>query len=185
MGKQFDGLSEAHQRFIADQHMFFVGTAARDGRVSLSPKGMGGLHVAGPNRIVWRNLTGSGNETAGHLRLVNRMTLMWCAFEGRPEIMRCYGSARTVTPDDADWQALDAHFPPDVGARQIFDMSVNLVQTSCGYAVPLFDYRGERDVLAHWARDKGQAGIATYWDERNGRTIDGFETGTGKHGGPA
>ena len=112
--------------------MFFVATAAPDGRVNLSPKGMDSLRVAGPNRILWRNLTGSGNETAGHLKALNRITLMWCSFALRPLILRAYGSARTISPVDADWAELNRRFPRGPGARQIFDVAVDLVQTSCG-----------------------------------------------------
>ena len=176
MAKQFDSIEADHRAFIEAQHIFFVGSAAATGHVNVSPKGMDSLRVMGPDRIVWRNLTGSGNETAGHLRLVNRMTLMWCGFEKRPMILRAYGTARTLHPRDADFAALNAAFPDSVGARQIYDMRVDLVQTSCGYAVPFYDYAGERDVLAKWADNKGPDGIADYWVERNQQTIDGLPT---------
>ena len=176
MAKQFDQISDDLAAFIGAQHMFFVGSAAQDGRVNISPKGMDSLRVMGPNRIVWRNLTGSGNETAGHLASVNRMTLMWCGFEQRPMILRTYGKARTLHPRDADFADLNAQFPLSHAARQIYDLSVDLVQTSCGYAVPFMDYAGERDVLAKWAEDKGPEGVATYWTTRNAQTIDGFDT---------
>lgn len=177
MAKQFDAIADAHQAFIEDQHIFFVGTAAETGRVNVSPKGMDSLRVLGPNRIIWRNLTGSGNETAGHLARVNRMTLMWCSFEKRPQIMRCYGTARTLQEGDADFAALDALFPNDPGARQVFDMQVEMLQTSCGYAVPFMEFQSDREVLAHWSADKGPDGIRQYWHEKNRTTIDGFETG--------
>jgi hypothetical protein len=154
-----------------------VGSAAETGRVNVSPKGMDSLRVAGANRIIWRNLTGSGNETAGHLRRVNRMTLMWCGFETRPLILRAYGTARTIHPDDPDWAALDGAFAPHAGARQVYDMTVDLVQTSCGYAVPFMDYAGERGVLDRWTEDKGDAGIREYWASTNAETIDGMPTG--------
>ncbi|WP_299148713.1 pyridoxamine 5'-phosphate oxidase family protein [uncultured Tateyamaria sp.] len=176
MAKQFDQISDDLAAFIAAQHMFFVGSAAQDGRVNISPKGMDSLRVLGPNRIIWRNLTGSGNETAGHLASVNRMTLMWCGFEVRPMVLRTYGSAHTLHPRDAEFADLNTHFPPSHGARQIYDLSIDLVQTSCGYAVPFMDYAGERDVLAKWADDKGPEGIKAYWATRNTQTIDGFDT---------
>lgn len=177
MARQFPGLDADHVAFIAAQHIFFVGSAASDGQVNVSPKGMDSLRVLDPNRILWRNLTGSGNETAGHLRLVNRLTLMWCSFGPRPLILRAYGRARVIHRRDPDWTGFDARFSPDVGARQIFDMEVTLVQTSCGYAVPVMDFRAERDTLAVWADKKGEAGMAAYWDEKNSATIDGFPTG--------
>lgn len=179
MAKQFDALTDDHTAFIAAQHICFVATAAPAGRVNLSPKGMDTVRILSPVRLIWRNLTGSGNETAGHLRLANRMTVMWCSFDARPVILRTYGTARTVTPSDPDWHDLDGNFPPDLGARQVYDLSIDLVQTSCGYAVPFMDFVGDRPVLAEWAEDKGPDGIADYWTTRNGTTIDGYPTGTG------
>lgn len=176
MATQFDALSDVLTRFIKAQHIFFCATAAECGRVNVSPKGMDSLRVLGPNRIIWRNLTGSGNETAGHLAQVNRMTLMWCGFEKKPMILRCYGTARTLHPRDEDFTEMNAHFPASNGARQIYDVSVDLVQTSCGYAVPFMDYAGERDTLANWAENKGPDGIADYWRDRNQSTMDGAPT---------
>ncbi len=176
MAKQFDRITDDHRAFIAAQHMFFCGTAADEGRVNISPKGMDSLRVMGPNRIIWRNLSGSGNETAAHLLRINRMTLMWCGFETRPMIMRAYGTARVLHPRDRDFDDLNATFPHDNGARQIFDMTVDLLQTSCGYAVPFFDYQGERDVLAKWAQDNGRDGIKAKWARDNQHSIDGLPT---------
>jgi hypothetical protein len=137
---------------------------------------MDALRVLAPNRIVWLNLTGSGNETAGHIAQVNRMTLMWCSFTRQPLILRCYGSARVIHRDGTGWDDVYALFPPDAGARQIYDVSVDLVQTSCGFAVPFMDYVADRPVLRDWASQKGDA-IPAYWAEKNRRTIDGFDTG--------
>ncbi|APE43101.1 pyridoxamine 5'-phosphate oxidase [Sulfitobacter alexandrii] len=176
MAKQFDSISADHRQFIEAQHIFFCGTAAAEGRVNVSPKGMDSLRVLDPNRIVWRNLTGSGNETAAHLAQVNRMTLMWCGFETRPMILRAYGSARTLHPRDHAFAELNAAFPPDPGARQIYDLTVDLVQTSCGFAVPFFDHKAPREVLRKWSEDKGPDGVAAYWRERNLNSIDGLPT---------
>lgn len=177
MGKQFDRLSLSHQAFIAGQHLFFVATAAATGRVNTSPKGMQSLRVLGPNRIIWRNSTGSGNETAGHLLSDPRMTLMWCSFDAQPMILRCYGTARAIHRDDAGWAAVNADFPPDPAARQIYEMQIGLVQTSCGFGVPRMAYEAERPDAADWAAGKGPEGIRAYWAERNRTTIDGFPTG--------
>ena len=176
MAQQFDALSDALQHFITEQHMFFCGTAAEEGRVNLSPKDMESLRVLGPNRIIWRNLTGSGNETAAHLARANRMTLMWCSFTTRPMILRVYGSARTLHPRDVDFAALNAQFPESFAARQIYDLTLDLVQTSCGYNVPFFEHQGPRDTLKKWTQDKGPDGITTYWQERNQHNIDGLPT---------
>ena len=176
MAKQFDSLSDDHSAFIAAQHIFFCGTAAEDGRVNVSPKGMDSLRVLSPNRIIWRNLTGSGNETAGHLAKVNRMTLMWCGFEKRPMIMRTFGSAKTLHADNVGFDELNKLFAQSDGARQIYDMQIDLVQTSCGYAVPYYDHAGHRDTLEKWTDDRGPEQIRTFWRERNLETIDGFPT---------
>src|SRR6476661_9697368 len=148
MAKQFASLEAPHVALIEESAIFFVATAAEDGHVNLSPKGRDSVRVAGPNRILWRNLTGSGNETAAHLRRVNRMTLMWCSFTTRPVILRAYGTASVTHAGEPGWEDLNALFPPDLGARQVFDVAVDLVQTSCGYAVPFMDFRAERDTLA-------------------------------------
>lgn len=177
MGTQFDALSDQHIAFIGKQHLFFTGTAGPKGKVNISPKGMDSLCVLGPNRILWLNFTGSGNETAGHLAQNNRMTLMWCSFTKQPIILRAYGTARTIHPRDTDWAEFAGHFPQDLGMRQIYDMSIDMVQKSCGYAVPYFDHAGDRDTLKSWARDKGEDGIPAYWAERNALTLDGMPTG--------
>lgn len=178
MAKQFDRIEDDHRRFIEAQHMFFVGTAGPDGHVNVSPKGMDALRVMGPNRILWRNLTGSGNETAGHLRQVNRMTLMWCSFEKRPLILRAYGTARTIHRLDDEWEALNGLFPEELHARQVYDMEVSLMQTSCGYAVPFMDFVEDRDTLTKWAEAQGPAAMPAYWRKKNALTLDGAPTGT-------
>ncbi|MFK7754167.1 MAG: pyridoxamine 5'-phosphate oxidase family protein [Sedimentitalea sp.] len=177
MAKQFDHIDAAQQKFIQEQHMFFVASAAPEGRVNMSPKGMDSLCITGPNTVLWMNLTGSGNETAGHLALSPRMTLMWCSFTTRPMIMRCYGTARAVHEGDPDWEALKAQFPDHRSARQVYEMTVDLVQTSCGYAVPFMDYAGERDTMQKWVDGKSDAQLRDYWRDRNTETIDGLPTG--------
>ncbi len=139
MATQYEQISERLRRFIEEQQMFFVGTAAPDGRVNVSPKGLDSLRVLGPNRVAWLNGTGSGNETAAHLLRNPRITVMFCAFEGKPLILRLYGTARAVHEGDADWDDLAGQFPPMRGARNVFDVAVDLVQTSCGFGVPLYE----------------------------------------------
>ena len=177
MGDRFSSIEPPYQRFIEAQHLFFVATAAADGRVNVSPKGMDSLRVLGPNRIVWRNMTGSGNETAGDLPQVNRMTLMWCGFERQPMIYRAFGTAKTVHPRDEEWEELNGLFEPHFAARQVYDMAVDLTQKSCGYAVPFYEHKGDRDTLLKWSEDKGPDGIAEYWRDRNAETLDGAPTG--------
>ncbi|MHA6263973.1 pyridoxamine 5'-phosphate oxidase family protein [Arenibacterium sp. CAU 1754] len=177
MAKQFDRIETQHQKFIEAQHMFFSGSAGPDGRVNISPKGMESLRILGSNRIIWMNLTGSGNETAGHLLEHPRMTLMWCSFTTQPLILRCFGTARTLHPTDANWADLAPHFPPHRSARQIFDVDVDMVQTSCGYAVPFMDYVCERDTMQKWVESKSDDELRAYWVEKNNETIDGKPTG--------
>lgn len=174
MAEQFDALKTEHSDFIAQQPVFFVGTAASDGRVNVSPKGMDSLRVLGPNRIAWLNLTGSGNETAGHVARENRMTLMWCSFSKSPLILRCYGTARTSLFEDAEWDELYANFAATAGARQIFDMTIDLVQTSCGWAVPQMEMVSERKILRQFAEARGVDGARGEWETANRETIDGF-----------
>ena len=176
MAQQYDSLSEKLITFIKSQKIYFVGTAIDEGRVNISPKGMNSLRVLDNNRVIWLNVTGSGNETAAHVQDNPRMTIMFTAFEGSPMILRLYGQARAVHRQDADWNELYAHFDPQPGSRQIFDLSVDLVQTSCGMAVPLYDYKEDRQQLSIWAQKKGDAGIQRYWQEKNQLSIDGQPT---------
>lgn len=177
MGKQLEQITPEIQAFIEKQKIFFVATAACDGLVNLSPKGMDSIRILSPNRVIWLNVTGSGNETAAHLLQNNRITIMFCAFEGKPLILRLYGQGQTYHPYDSEWNEYVTYFPPMVGARQIFEIKVDMVQTSCGMAVPFMDYNRERDELNKWADKKGEEGIRKYWKERNTESLDGLTTG--------
>ena len=177
MGEKFKAMSDEHIEFIGQQKIFFVGTAAADSLINVSPKGMDSFRVLNHSQIMWLNLTGSGNETAAHVLEDGRMTVMFCSFEKQPVIMRLYGRARMVSPGDADWNELFAQFPNYAGARQIFVQDVHMVQTSCGFAVPYFDYAGERPTLEKWAVNKGQDGIEQYWKQKNSVSLDGRPTG--------
>ncbi|MDH3975547.1 MAG: pyridoxamine 5'-phosphate oxidase family protein [Deltaproteobacteria bacterium] len=176
MGQQYSEISDKIKQFIEDQKIFFVASAATDGRVNVSPKGMDSLRVFDKNRVLWLNVTGSSNETSTHIQENPRMTLMFAAFEGNPMILRLYGQAKVIHKNDVEWKALYALLHPIPGARQIFDLTIDLVQTSCGMAVPLFDYVGEREQLTNWAAQKGEEGIKAYWQEKNQLSIDGKAT---------
>ncbi|MET0066520.1 MAG: pyridoxamine 5'-phosphate oxidase family protein [Candidatus Thiodiazotropha sp.] len=176
MGKQYREISEKHRQFIDRQMMFFVATATPDSRINISPKGLDSLRVVNATRVVWLNLTGSGNETAAHLAEDGRMTLMFCAFEGEPKILRLYGQATSHQPGSAEWNEHIERFSPLPGMRQIVVMDVDLVQSSCGFGVPLFSFVGQREALPAWSEKKGEAGIQTYWKTRNQRSIDGKDT---------
>ncbi|WP_019276165.1 pyridoxamine 5'-phosphate oxidase family protein [Vibrio coralliilyticus] len=176
MGKQFSELSDKHISFIEQQKLYFVGTAADRGSVNLSPKGGDSLRVISPTQIAWLNLTGSGNESAAHVLNNPRMTLMFCAFEGAPLILRAYGQASVLHNKDAEWKKYVSLFPESVAARQIFILDINMVQSSCGMSVPYFGYEGDREDLAKWSEKQGTEGIEKYWLKKNQKSIDGFES---------
>ncbi|RKZ77881.1 MAG: pyridoxamine 5'-phosphate oxidase family protein [Candidatus Parabeggiatoa sp. nov. 1] len=177
MGQRYTKINDKFQAFIKQQQIFFVATAACEGRINISPKGMDTLRIIHQNQIVWLNLTGSGNETAAHLLDNNRMTLMFCAYEGEPLILRLYGYAKAYHSRDSEWDQLMPLFPKMAGARQIIDMNVDLVQSSCGMAVPYFEFAGEREQLINLTHKKGEAGIKQYWKDRNQISLDGKPTG--------
>lgn len=176
MSKFFNEITPELKKFIEEQKIFFVATAAERGRVNLSPKGLDTLRVIDANKVIWLNLTGSGNETAAHLLKNNRMTIMFCSFEGKPLILRLYGTAKIYHERDEEYQNNIGLFPIVAGSRQIIEMTVNSVQTSCGYAVPFMAFQEERRQLNSWAEKQGKERIENYWKEKNLKSIDGFET---------
>lgn len=177
MAQRYPELTQELIHFIWQQQMFFVATAPEEGYVNLSPKGFDALRVLDSKTVAWLNVTGSGNETAAHVLENGRMTIMFCAFEGRPWILRLYGKARVVHPRDTEWGMLLEKFENIAGARQIFVLDIELAQTSCGMGVPLYDYRGQRSQLVEWAEKKGPEGIAEYWEKKNTVSLDGRPTG--------
>ena len=176
MAKQYAQLNPTHIEFIKNQKMYFVASATEKSRVNVSPKGLDTLRVLSDNRLIWLNLTGSGNETAAHVSLNSRITIMFCAFVGSPLILRVYGNARVVHPYNAEWLELLSYFPKQPGPRQIFDVQIDLVQTSCGFGVPLFDSVSDRQMINDWAEAKGPEGIEGYWAKKNQTRIDGLPT---------
>ena len=177
MARFYPAREDKHRAFIAAQKLFFTATGTADSRLNLSPKGMDSLRVIDAQRVAYLDLTGSGNETAAHLKHDGRMTMMWCSFDADPLILRLYGRGRAVRRQDTEWSALRGHFPPLPGERQIILLEIESVQTSCGYAVPMYTFNGERDTLARWARKKGAVGLLDYWREKNQVSIDGLPTG--------
>lgn len=177
MGKRIDSLTDQLISFIEDQKIYFVATAMSTGTVNLSPKGMDSFRILGPNRAMWLNVTGSGNETAAHLLEKDRITIMFCAFEGKPLILRLYGTAKVYHHYDPEWDEYFHLFPPFPGSRQIIDIQIDIVQTSCGMAVPFMDYKEERNELNKWAVKQGEDGIHDYWERKNTVSFDGHPTG--------
>jgi len=176
MGQKYDKLSDKQISFIQKQKMFFVGTAYTDGKVNVSPKGLDSLKVVNHKKIIWLNLTGSGNESAAHVLRVARMTLMFASFEGPPMILRVYGKAKVFHNYDKQWQQLYSYFDDYIGARQIFELEIEMVQTSCGMAVPLYEYVQDRDQLINSFKRKGKKGTEKYWKEKNQLSLDGKNT---------
>ena len=176
MGKQFSALTERQITFIHNQKIFFVGTAADTGHVNLSPKGGDSLRVINSTTIAWLNLTGSGNESAAHVIQNQRMTIMFCDFDGAPLILRAYGTARVLHRQDPEWAEYCELFPASIATRQIFILDISMVQSSCGMSVPYFDYKGDRHELSQWSEKQGKTGIEQYWLNKNQQSIDGFET---------
>lgn len=177
MEKIFTEIISEYKEFILNQKIFFVGTAANEGRVNISPKGMDTFRVIDSNKIVWLNLTESGNETAAHLIKNSRMTILFCAFEGEPLILRLYGKAKIYHKRDVSYHQYIVLFPKIAGSRQLIEMEVDLVQKSCGFAVPFMDFKEERTQLRSWAEKQGKERLNKYRAEKNIKSIDNFETG--------
>ena len=180
MGKQFPSLDASHREFISRQRIFFAASAAPDARVNLSPRGTDAFAVIDERTVAYLDRTGSGNETAAHLKADGRLTIMFCAFDGPPNIMRLYGRGEVLHRGSSAYrELLKSAFGgvEPAGARQIVRLHVDRVQTSCGYGTPLFDYRGERPSLDNWARSKGEDGLEAYRRENNLVSIDGLPTG--------
>lgn len=177
MAEHFSEITDELKDFIIRQKIYFVASADVQGRVNVSPKGGDTLRILSPNRVVWLNLTGSSNETAAHIKAVNRITLMFCSFDRQPLILRLYGQAQLVHSRGPHWDELLNLFPDATGARQIFDVSIDLVQTSCGFQVPFFEYKGERETLRNWAAKKNPDELEKYWKENNITSLDGKPTG--------
>jgi hypothetical protein len=179
MGTQFASMTPAHREFIARQRIFFTASATSTSRVNVSPRPTDALRVLDERTVAYLDLTGSGNETAAHLRVDGRITLMFCALDEPPSILRLYGRGTTLARNSSDYavllaSAFDNQEP--LGARQIVRIDIDLVQTSCGYGVPLFEYIGERSTLHRWAQQKGDTGLEEYRRQKNARSLDGLPT---------
>lgn len=181
VGQLFTEMMPKHIEFILNQHLFFVGSAplAKDGHVNLSPKGYDALRILSSTEVAYLDLTGSGNETSGHLVENGRITFMFCAFEGAPLILRLYGHGRVALKGSPEWDQFIGHFDELPGARQIIIAKIYQVQTSCGYGVPLYTYVGDREKLMEWTDKKGDK-LEDYQALKNSNTLDDIETPIGK-----
>ena len=175
MGQVFDALDDTLTAWIGQQHIFFVATApSAGGHVNLSPKGHDSLRVLGPTAVAYLDLTGSGAETIAHTRENGRITIMFCAFEGPPQIVRLFGTGAAHPKGTEGFEALAGHFDDLPGARSIITVDIERVQSSCGYAVPRLEYREDRPTLLQWAQRRGDSGLAAYWADRNALSVDGL-----------
>jgi hypothetical protein len=184
VAKFYDHITDHLQEFIRKQHMFFVGSAplGGEGHVNLSPKGTDSFRVLSPNRVAYADLTGSGNETSAHLLENGRITFMFCAFEGAPNIARLFGTGYTVLRGAPEWDELSRHFTIYPSTRQIIVADISMAQTSCGFGVPYYEYKGERDQHFKWADHLGEEKLAEYQEAKNFCSLDGLPAPLGLSG---
>lgn len=176
MSKQRERIDEELAAWLQDQHIFFVATAPLDvdGHVNCSPKGGDCFRVLDDHTVAYADYTGSGAETAAHLRENGRIVVMFCAFDGKPNIVRLHGAGTAITPDDPRFAGLISLFPENAGTRAVVLVQVTRVSTSCGFSVPFMDFRSDRETLDRWAVSKGPDGLETYRAEKNVSSIDGL-----------
>ena len=177
MSKWYEAITPEIKKFVAEQMMFFVATAPSAGRINLSPKGMDTFRVLSGKRVIYLDITGSGNETAAHLFENGRITIMFCSFDKNPRIVRLYGRGRTIHPHDEKWNEYLAMFPATPGLRQIMEIDIDAAMTSCGYAVPKLDHLTERDTLRKYWEKRSDSDLAKYHRDMNQRSIDDLPTG--------
>ncbi len=178
MGKFSEKISTAHQEFISKQHLFFVGTApiSAQGRINVSPKGLNCFRVLNESKVAYMDLISSGNETSAHTLENGRITIMFCSFDEKPNILRLYGKGYSVLPGTKEWETFAPFFEVYPSTRQIIVAEIDLVQTSCGFGVPLYDFKAHRDLHFEWAETKGQKGLEEYVEANNLKSLDGLPT---------
>ncbi|WP_028522662.1 pyridoxamine 5'-phosphate oxidase family protein [Runella limosa] len=178
MGKFYPKIEEAHRAFVDKQHLFFVATApsSTEGHVNLSPKGVDSFRILSDTEVGYMDLIGSGNETSAHTLENGRITFMFCSFDKVPNILRFYGRGKVVLPHTPEWEKYAPQFTTYSSTRQLIIAEINLVQTSCGFGIPLFDYVGERSIHFDWAEKKGEEGLRDYVGEKNLISLDGLPT---------
>ena len=176
MGRFYDHIPEQLVEWLEAQPVFFVASAplGEDGHVNVSPKGGDTFRVLDASTVAYLDLTGSGAETTAHLRENGRLTIMFCAFDGKPNIVRLFGQAKTVLPGHADFDNLATQFPANPGTRGVVHLVVEKVGTSCGYGVPLMQLVGPRTILDEWAERKTHDEMSAYRATKNASSIDGL-----------
>ena len=176
MGKQYEEITPEIRDWIACQRMFFVATAptSLEGSINCYPKGMDTFRILGPKEVGYLDLTGSGIETAAHLQENGRIVLMFCAFDGAPKIVRFHGIAEYCTPGSAGFEEVADSFQILPGTRGIVRCRAHRISDSCGFSVPIYEFREERQTLLKWAKSKGTGGLEEYRNSRNVQSIDGL-----------
>lgn len=177
MGKVFPAIDDAIRTWMAKQHMYFVSTAPRadDGLVNCSPKGGDTLRIVDDHTLAYLDYAGSGVETIAHLRENGRIVLMMCAFSGPPRIFRFHGTGDVIAPDSEEFAALAGLFDTDMlGVRSIIRINVTRISDSCGFGVPKYDFKEDRDAMRKWAEGKGQEGVRAYVGQKNAISLDGL-----------
>ena len=176
MGKIYDLIDDKLARWLAAQKVFFAATAplSGDGHINCSPKDAASFRVLDGRTVVYLDLTGSGVETIAHLKENGRIVLMFCALDGPPKIVRLHGLGVPIEPGHNDFASLRELFPETVGLRSFIRIQLTRVSDSCGFGVPLYEFRGERSQLKEWAERKGEASLVDYRQEKNSRSIDGL-----------
>lgn len=177
MSKEYSEIDNKIRDWVAKQKMFFVATAplAGDGMINCSPKGMDSFRILGPKTVAYLDLTGSGVETIAHLKENSRIVIMMTAFEGPPQIIRFHGKGRVLQKGTPAYDEFLPHFVDYPGARSIIVIEVDRISDSCGYSVPLYAYKGDRDVLLKWAKTKGDEGVVDYQSKNNRESLDGLK----------
>ena len=177
MGKTAEFISTELQAWIEKQKVFFVATAplTASGHINVSPKGLDSFRILTPTLVAYQDLTGSGVETIAHVNENQRITIMFCAFDGPPKIIRLYGKGEIILADDERFTELSKMFPHRIGTRAFILNHVNRIQDSCGYGVPLYEFKNDRDVLDKWSQAKGEDGVIEYRSIKNKISIDGLK----------
>jgi hypothetical protein len=176
MGRSFDAIPDHLTGWLEEQPIFFVGSAPLDpeGSVNLSPKGGDTFRVLDASTVAYLDLTGSGAETIAHTRENGRLTIMFCSFDAKPNIVRLFGTGEAVLPGDADFDDLVARFPALPGIRSVIQLRAHRVTTSCGYAVPRMELVAPRSTLDEWAERKSDDELADYRATKNRTSLDGL-----------
>jgi hypothetical protein len=176
MGKTYATIDEKLSDWLGAQKIFFVATAplTPNGHINCSPKDAASFRVLDEKTVVYLDLTGSGAETIAHLKENGRIVLMFCALQGAPKIVRLHGRGETIEPNHPDFESLRAFFQQTPGLRAFIRIRLRRISDSCGFGVPLYEYRGERSQLKEWSKRKGESALSIYRQEKNRRSIDGL-----------